>query len=66
MPGDAKDLLILLQEGRVLRCPIDGKSASSSTFLDITHLDLIDNAFEEGLLGMVFHPNFQTNRLFYI
>lgn len=66
IPGVAKELLILLQEGRVLRCSIDGKSASSSTFLDITQLDLIDNAFEEGLLGMVYHPNFQSNRLFYI
>ena len=34
------------------------ENPSSSTFLDITHLDLIDNAFEEGLLGMVYHQIF--------
>ena len=35
------------------------------TIMDISQLELIDNAFEEGLLGIALHPQVNENRLFY-
>ena len=66
IPGDFKELLLVLQEGRVLQLKDDPYSSDVNVFLDITSMDLIENAFEEGLLGLVFHPDFTSNQLFYI
>ena len=66
IPGDLNELLLVLQEGRILRIKDDPSSSDVDVFLDITSMDLIDNAFEEGLLGLVFHPDFTSNQLFYI
>jgi quinoprotein glucose dehydrogenase len=63
--GDNRKFL-LLQAGKVLLLPDDTSSSDAKVFLDLTGRDLIDNDFEEGLLGMAFHPKFKENRKFYI
>ena len=44
----------------------DYESEKVETFLELSSEDMIDNAFEEGLLGLVFHPDFLDNHLFYL
>ena len=58
--------LLVLQEGKVLMLSSNTSSEKCEVFLDLTHLDLIDNAFEEGLLGLTFHPDYAQNGLFYL
>ena len=64
-PGDSGRNFLVLQEGKVLLTPAKGNDSSFDTIMDITKLELIDNAFEEGLLGIAFHPQVNENRLFY-
>ena len=56
----------MLQGGKILALPKDRSSSKSEVFLDISGMNMIEKAFEEGLLGLVFHPNFKKNRKFYL
>jgi glucose/arabinose dehydrogenase len=44
---------------------IENGALQAGNFLDIQSLTNFDNA-EQGLLGLAFHPNYSTNRLFYV
>lgn len=62
-PGDASRWFVVEKGGRVLTFPDDPNVALAdvATFVDIT--DRVDASFpESGLLGMAFHPDFETNR----
>jgi glucose/arabinose dehydrogenase len=63
--GDNRRFLVL-QEGRILRLPADPAASEAKVMLDITNRKLSENDFEEGLLGLAFHPRFKENRKFYI
>jgi glucose/arabinose dehydrogenase len=63
--GSGKELLVL-QGGKVLTLPTDRSSGKSVVFLDLSGLNMIEKAFEEGLLGLVFHPDFKKNKKFYL
>ena len=65
-PDKSGRLFLVLQEGKVLLLGKERGNSSSDVILDLTGLDLIDNAFEEGLLGLAFHPECAKNNLFYI
>ena len=65
-PISSDQQLLVLQEGIVLSLSNNPRSENYKVFLDLTHLDLIDNAFEEGLLGLTFHPDYAQNGLFYV
>ena len=65
-PDKSGRLFLVLQEGKVLLLGDKRGNSLSHIILDLTDLDLIDNAFEEGLLGLVLHPECMTNKLFYI
>lgn len=65
-PDDSKRLFLVEQGGRILILPEDRNSKSYKVFLDISGRDMIAHAFEEGLLGLAFHPDFKNNRKFYI
>jgi glucose/arabinose dehydrogenase len=44
---------------------IENGALQAGNFLDIQSLTNFDHA-EQGLLGLAFHPNYSTNRLFYV
>lgn len=67
IPPDGSDRLFLVQQfGKITILPKDRSSSEEITFLDVTDRPLIDQQFEEGLLGLAFHPNYAKNRKFYI
>lgn len=63
--GSEKELLVL-QGGKIVTLPKDRSSGKSEIFLDLSSSNMIEKAFEEGLLGLVFHPNFKKNKKFYL
>lgn len=67
IPPDDSDRLFLVQQfGKITILPEDRSSSESRTFLDLTDRPLIKQQFEEGLLGLAFHPDYAKNRKFYI
>ena len=66
VPDDSGRIFLVLQEGKILVLPRNIQSSSFETLIDLTPLNLIDNAFEEGLLGFVLHPDFSNNGLVYL
>ena len=63
--GSGRQFLVQ-QEGKILILPADPNAGEAKTFLDISDRDLIANQFEEGLLGLAFHPEFKSNGKLYI
>ncbi len=61
-PGDAR--LFVVEQPGTIRIIKNG-ALLSGTFLDIRSLVNFDGQ-EQGLLGMAFHPNYSTNRKFYV
>jgi glucose/arabinose dehydrogenase len=67
IPNDGTQRMFLVeQRGRILLLPRDRARGQAEVFLDLTHRNLIDKAFEEGLIGLAFHPKFKTNHKFYV
>ena len=67
IPPDGSGRLFLVQQfGKITILPQDRNSDLETTFLDFTDRPLIQQQFEEGLLGLAFHPNFAQNRKFYL
>jgi glucose/arabinose dehydrogenase len=63
-PGDkSKRLFIVSKKGKIY-IHKDGAVDKTKAFLDIT--DQISWGYEQGLLGMIFHPKYQSNGLLYI
>lgn len=64
-PAETNMLFIVEQDGRIQRITDLAGTPSKSLFLNISGaVDSSGN--EEGLLGLAFHPNFQSNRYFYV
>jgi glucose/arabinose dehydrogenase len=61
VPGDAERLYVVEQGGRI-RVVRNGQLAG--TFLDVA--SRISSGGERGLLGLAFHPQFATNRRFFV
>ena len=61
-PGDSR-FFIVEQRGTIRI--IENGALQAGNFLDIQSLTNFDGA-EQGLLGLAFHPNYSTNRLFYV
>ncbi len=59
--GDTR-IFLALQEGRVLTW--NGTKILSSPFLDIR--TKVKNSGEQGLLGIAFHPDYATNRYYFV
>ena len=67
IPPDGSERLFLVQQfGKITILPKDRSSSEETTFLDLTGRPLIKNQFEEGLLGLAFHPDYAKNRKFYL
>jgi len=65
-PGDSRRWFVLEKAGRVLTFTVNGTQAVNvATFLDIS--DRVDSeAYEAGLYGMAFHPDFANNNQVYL
>jgi glucose/arabinose dehydrogenase len=65
-PGDGSGRLFVLEETGTIRV-IQGSTLSPEPFLDLKDrvLQRPEN-FEQGLLGLAFHPNFAENGYFYV
>ncbi len=61
-PGDDR-LFLATKDGRIRI--IRDQQFVPELFLDLTHL-VKDEGSEQGLLGLAFHPGFDTNRKFYV
>ena len=62
-PGDGSGRLFVVEQGGTIRI-IQNGSLLPQPFLDISSKVIAQG--EMGLLGMTFHPSFQTNRKFYV
>jgi glucose/arabinose dehydrogenase len=63
-PGDTIRLFVLEQYTAQIKI-LKGGVALASPFLDINNL-VSDSGSERGLLGLVFHPSYETNGYFYV
>lgn len=69
IPPDGTNRLFLVQQrGQVLILPKDEASAEAKVFLDLsgTGMEAADGKFEEGLVGLAFHPKYKENGKFYV
>jgi hypothetical protein len=62
VPGDAERLYVVEQGGRIRI--VRGGQLQAAAFLDVS--SRISSGGERGLLGLTFHPQFATNRRFYV
>ncbi|WP_136467922.1 PQQ-dependent sugar dehydrogenase [Flagellimonas onchidii] len=65
-PLDGSDRIFIAEQGGTIKVfQNDENTTSSETFLDIS-TKINTNANEQGLLGLVFHPDFDSNGYFYV
>ena len=62
-PDDGSGRLFVIEQGGTIRI-IQNASVLATPFLDVTAL--VESGGEKGLIGLAFHPNFNTNRRFFI
>ncbi len=63
--GDGSNrIFVVEQAGRIKVFPNNSSVTTTKTFLDIT--DRVTSGGETGLLGLAFHPNFESNGYFYV
>jgi len=63
-PGDSDRIFIVEQNSGKILILLDG-AVSSTPFLDIS-ARVGSSGYEQGLLGMAFHPDYEINRFFYV
>ena len=63
VPDQSGRSLLVLQGGEIL---LLSKTLKPSTFIDMTSEEMIDNSFEEGLLGLAFHPDYPKDKRFFL
>ncbi len=65
-PGETDRLFVIEKTGRIQVIANLGSTPVKQLFLDLTSRVLVNDSTEEGLLGLAFHPDFATNRYFYV
>ena len=64
-PGDESNRLFVVEQAGMIKVfENDPSTTEASIFLDLQNQ--ITSGGERGLLGLAFHPNFETNGLFYV
>ena len=64
-PGDGSNRLFVVEQGGTIRVFENDASTSNTTvFLDIS--DRLVSGGERGLLGLAFHPDYESNGYFYV
>lgn len=65
-PGDNSNRIFVVEQAGIISAfPNDRGTSERKTFLDIRE-KVDDQGNEEGLLGLAFHPDFETNGYFYV
>ncbi|HWY74631.1 MAG TPA: PQQ-dependent sugar dehydrogenase [Verrucomicrobiae bacterium] len=64
-PDGSKRIFVAGQDGQIWIMPRDRGGSETKMFMDITNRKPHEQ-LEEGLLGLAFHPQFKSNRKFYI
>ncbi len=65
-PDGTQRRFLVEQTGKVKILPDEKKGGESKVFLDFSDRKMTENDFEEGLLGLAFHPNYRENGKFYV
>ena len=65
LPGTDQELIVS-QSGTIYSLPKNRDSKSADVWFDLTSKVQIEKDFEEGLLGLIFHPNHKSNGKFYV
>ena len=67
IPDDGSDRHFLVEQtGKIKILPSRPESEESVLFLDLTDSIGVEKDFEEGLLGLAFHPEYRENGKFYL
>ena len=62
--GDGTNRFFIVEQTGRIRIWVPGSGVRSTPFLNIS--GQVSLAFERGLLGLAFHPNYETNRRLYV
>lgn len=65
-PDGTQRRFLVEQTGSIKILPADEDAAEAALFLDLRDRMQVDKDFEEGLLGMAFHPGYAENGRFYL
>ncbi len=67
VPDDGTNRRFLVEQtGKIKILPSDETATEASVFLDLTDSIGVEKDFEEGLLGLAFHPEYKENGKFYV
>ncbi len=67
IPNDGTDRRFLVEQtGKIKLLPKGENSTDSAIFLDLTDSIEVEKDFEEGLLGLAFHPDYGENGKLYV
>jgi len=65
-PDGSGRRFLVEQTGKIKILPADEAATEAKVFFDLTPLMAVEKDFEEGLLGLAFHPKFKENGRFYL
>ncbi len=57
---------VVEQTGKIKILPSDESGSEAKLFADLTDTISVEKDFEEGLLGLAFHPDFKSNQKLYV
>lgn len=67
VPPDGTNRRFLVEQTGMIRIlPADENASEAEVFADFTNHMSVEKDFEEGLLGLAFHPNYKENGKFYV
>jgi len=67
IPDDGTNRRFLVEQtGKIKILPSDESASAAAVFLDMTDSMAVEKDFEEGLLGLAFHPDYKNNGRFYV
>ena len=64
-PGDSQRIFVLEKPGRIMVVDLAAQPTAAKVFLDLTER-VGDDAVEQGVLALAFHPDWRKNRQFYV
>ncbi|MEM9281315.1 MAG: PQQ-dependent sugar dehydrogenase [Verrucomicrobiota bacterium] len=65
-PDDSERRFLVEQTGKIKILPADESASEAVVFIDMSESIAVEKDFEEGLLGLAFHPDFKENGRFFL